>query len=103
MIADDLWVSFLVSRAENFDKVIVSDVRYANECGVIKDAGGRVFRIDAGTRVPPNEHSDHSSEREVDALPVDGTIDNSGSPTALDYRIRLLVEEHQVRTQDAVK
>jgi hypothetical protein len=93
LIADDLWVSLLVTRAKTFDKVVVSDTRYPNECGAIVDAGGCVLRIDAGPRVPANELSNHSSEREVDALPVAGAVDNSGSPADLRQRIRALVQE----------
>jgi hypothetical protein len=81
-IASDLWVVTLQRRAWQCrikrENVVVSDVRFPNECAAIHEMGGVVYRVDAGDRVPSNEFSNHASETEVDALSVDGIIDNSG-------------------------
>lgn len=83
LIHNDLWIETLKSRSQKHWRVVVSDVRFLNEVNAIKDLGGRVFRVDAGARVPSNEHSNHASETEIDNLPVDGVIDNSGSLESL--------------------
>lgn len=82
-IHQELWVNTLLRRVERMRAAIVPDVRFANECYAIQRAGGRVFRIDAGARVPDGSHSDHASEREIKDLPVDDVIDNSGSAVQL--------------------
>jgi len=82
-IGDRFWVDTLLRRAGRGADVVVSDVRYPNECAAIKSSGGLVFRVDAGKRVPQNEFSNHSSETEIDNLPVDRVIDNNGSAAQL--------------------
>lgn len=82
-IDNKLWVNTLVCRAKQHDKVVVSDVRFGNECDAIASLGGRVCRVDAGVRVPQNEHSNHASEQAIDLLSVDVILDNSGTEFAL--------------------
>lgn len=79
LMADDLWVNALQHRALHVGRdVVVSDVRFDNECAAIKAIGGVVVRVDASKRVPANEFSDHPSEVNVDTLPSDGIVDNNG-------------------------
>lgn len=92
LIADDLWVSVLRTRAANAGKAVVSDVRFDNECAAIRDAGGQVYRIDAHQRVGSNKMSNHASELCIDALPVDATIDNNGLPANLQMRVAALID-----------
>lgn len=93
LIADDLWVVALQMRATALPNVVVSDVRFPNECEAIHAIGGLVYRVDAGKRVPVNEFSAHSSETAVDALSVDGVIWNEGSVVDLTGQVRQLVGE----------
>ncbi len=88
MISSSLWVDALQFRAHQAGKsIVVSDVRFPNECEAIRHLGGRVFRVDAGARVPANEFSDHASETQVDKLPVDGVILNNKDLQALRQQV----------------
>lgn len=88
LIADDLWVESLRYRAEAVDKAVVPDVRYPNEAEAIAEMGGVLWRVNAGTRVPPNEHSHHASETAIDGLSVDVEIDNEGTLAQLAENVR---------------
>lgn len=87
-IHTDLWTDSLKRRVNLKEKVAIPDVRYSNECEVIRELGGKVVRIDASKRIPPNEHSGHSSETAVDRLQVDIEIDNNGTPFELHCAVR---------------
>lgn len=78
LIDDCLWVNALKIRCADADKVVVSDVRFGNECAAIHDIGGMVLRVDASKRVGINAFSNHASETAIDTLPVDGSVDNNG-------------------------
>lgn len=71
-IDKDLWVKATLKEAENFDKVVISDVRYINEAKAINNLSysgkhnSGVIKI-----IRNNEQSkdDHISELEQDLLP----------------------------------
>lgn len=86
-IADDLWVESLLYRAENVEKAVVPDVRYPNEQQAIHRAGGEVWRVNAGNRVPNNDSSGHASEQ-VEKLHVDKEIWNEGTPFELSATVK---------------
>lgn len=86
-IGRDLWVDTLLRRAKRANPAVVPDVRYENECHAIREAGGVVWRVDAGARVAADEFSTHSSELEIQHLPVDVEIDNSGSAEQLERAV----------------
>lgn len=82
-ISDTLWVDTLKRRAHIYDSLVVSDMRYPNECAAILSWGGLTLRVDASLRVPRNGHSDHPSETAIDTLPVHQVVDNNGPPEFL--------------------
>lgn len=88
LIADDLWVESLVTRAGAVQKAVVPDVRYPNEAAAIARLGGHIWRVDAGDRVPNNEHSNHASETHVDSITVDKEISNEGTLFELSTAVR---------------
>ena len=56
------WVKKTLDLAGNYDKVVISDVRFENEADAIIEAGGEVIRINRST----NFNSDHPSEISLD-------------------------------------
>ena len=91
LIYQNIWVDSFVLRAELFDKVVCSDVRFPNEVDVIRNLGGKVYRIERDTG--PNEFSNHPSEAMIDGLDVDGIIDNNGTLDDLANIVRRLDAE----------
>lgn len=71
-IDQNLWVNATLKEAVNFDKVVISDVRYNNEAKAINDLSS-IDNYTAGVLkiVRNNEQArdDHSSEIEQDFLP----------------------------------
>lgn len=88
LIADDLWVESLFTRATAVEKAVVPDVRYPNEAAAIARTGGSLWRVNAGGRVPDNEHSTHASETQVDSITVDLEILNEGTLFELSTAVR---------------
>lgn len=89
LIAKDLWTESHACRSEQFEKVVVPDVRYENEVAEIKRRGGVVWRVDASQRVGSNDLSGHASEMTVDRLVVDVEIDNNGSAFELTKAVQV--------------
>ncbi|MFN4091652.1 MAG: hypothetical protein ACK4FG_01995 [Brevundimonas sp.] len=73
LIHPNLWVDATMRAAENFDLVIIPDVRFPNEVKAILDRGGSVYRINR----EGVERDDHESEALVDTLQVTGDIYNT--------------------------
>lgn len=94
LISRDLWVESLAYRAEasGATKVVVPDVRYANEAATIEGIGGEVWRVAAAARVAPTAGSGHASEEAVDTLPVTKEIDNNGTLFELSRAVRAALQ-----------
>jgi hypothetical protein len=95
-IDDQFWITTLQRRAWQCrikrENVVVSDVRFPNEAAAVAEMGGMIVRIDAGDRVPQNEHSNHASETEIDGLATDFVLDNSGSLAQLSSKVAALLD-----------
>lgn len=75
LIHPDIWVDATMRAAEQFDRVIIPDVRFPNEVEAVASRGGWVYRIvREGVEV-----DDHESEILIDGLEVDGEIYNAAS------------------------
>ncbi len=73
MLGPNIWVEAAIDRANQFEKVVFSDVRFPNEVTAIKQAGGTIIRI-----VRPEQTVDlHPSEALIAGLPFDIQIDNN--------------------------
>jgi hypothetical protein len=70
-----VWIKAFQRKCSNTDRVVVGDVRFANEAAVIKALGGMVVRI---VRPGAPASDTHASETEMDSIVPDHTIDNSG-------------------------
>lgn len=90
-IHPDLWVRSLQARVAE-QTAAVPDVRYPNECEAITESGGKVVRVMAHRRVPPDHHSAHTSETAVDELPVDLEIANNGTVFELEKAVGVALE-----------
>lgn len=89
-ISENFWVDALLRLYKELrDPAVVSDVRFANEVEAIHRAGGVVYRVDSGGRVPRNALSGHVSEQ-VKTLKIDGIIDNSGTIERLHTKVEAL-------------
>lgn len=85
LIETDLWVNITMRRAQRFERVVISDVRFQNEVNAIRafPLNGRVYRI---VRPATSVGGDaHASETEILSLSVNGEIFNT-APSAEDFR-----------------
>lgn len=87
LIWEDLWVNAAMMRSDQFDKVVITDVRFPNECSSIQEKDGHVYRIHG--QDDPNEFSNHESEKYIAKLPVDGEIYNDGTLEDLSEEVHL--------------
>ncbi|MFX6884167.1 hypothetical protein ABTH28_18215, partial [Acinetobacter baumannii] len=81
-------------RAEKFEKVVITDVRFQNEAQWIVESGGLLIRIerdfDNGVGIT------HSSESQVQNLPAALTIQNNGSIGQLGEAILIAVDAFEL-------
>jgi hypothetical protein len=86
LIWQDLWVNAAKMRAEQFPRVVITDLRFPNECEAIKSWGGATVRI----KNPRVEYTpgEHPSEDLVDGLSVAFEITNDGSIEDLHGKVR---------------
>lgn len=79
LIHPDLWVSqwknIVCDVLDHGGRVVVDDMRFANELKALKEIGGHSVRIER----PGTEIVQHPSETTVMALPVDQIISNTGT------------------------
>ena len=73
-IADDLWVGTAIRRAGNFDKVVITDVRFPNEKSAVVEAGGECVGITADW-ITATE-GEHASEALIDDI-IEGLPDSN--------------------------
>lgn len=87
-IDENLWVKATINEAKNYDKVVISDVRFKNEARAIIKAGGSVIRIYRDT----DSFSTHESEK-LDIHPslFSLVIDNDGTLLELHQKIDLFL------------
>jgi hypothetical protein len=85
MVRDDIWVQTAMRQVEACHKylrgsggVVITDVRFENEVGAIKAAGGHIWRIERRTDCLTKAAAQHSSEAGIPDALVDAVIDNSG-------------------------
>lgn len=87
MMGSDFWVSTVRHRIDymSYDRVVISDVRFPNECDFVESHRGRVYRVDRGFE----NHDPHPSETEILNLPVaDSLFNNADSAEAFQDRVR---------------
>jgi hypothetical protein len=70
-----VWVDHLLSKIQDYDNVVVTDVRHYNEAHALSSLGAHLIKI---VRPRPLDLIDeHASEQEVDNILVDDVIHNT--------------------------
>lgn len=72
-VSQTAWIDAAFRVADQYGRVIFSDVRMPNEADTIQDRGGKVVRV---WRPGVSAVNSHISERALDNYPVDATIHN---------------------------
>lgn len=67
--------------ARGYRRIVMTDVRFANEASFVRAYEGEVWRIHRNTA--DAQHADHRSETEVDQISPDASIDNNDTVVRL--------------------
>ena len=76
VFGEDFWIKQALVSTLKHQKLVVTDVRFTNEAGMIKHFEGQVWRIKRNNVSAVNSHV---SEHEMDGYPVDQIFTNNGS------------------------
>ena len=76
MFGENIWIDMAFKQAEQYQRVVIADVRFPNEADAIKQRGGNVWRIN---RHGLNGINHHASEHAMDNYMFDHVIYNDGS------------------------
>lgn len=91
MIHDQIWVESCLGRCENYERVVISDVRFENEVQAVKDRGGFIIRVDRpSVRI---EQSSHASETGFSESYVDYNILNDETLDDLYGKIEKIMKD----------
>jgi adenylate kinase family enzyme len=92
IIGPKLWTNLFKKRATDLGRVVVTDLRFVNECMVVKevDPNAKIVRIIRGANDAPIQGA-HASEIELWGLPVTDIIPNTGTPEELREQLRTVV------------
>ncbi|MCE2659529.1 MAG: deoxynucleotide monophosphate kinase [Rubrivivax sp.] len=87
-----LWVRLCAHKIQELrgthqEAVVVHDVRFPNEAGMIRQAGGWVVRVNRQVDALPDGRSAHPSEQWQATAPADFLILNSGSLELLEDQV----------------
>lgn len=77
-----------VVKLRELENVVITDVRYVNECNFIESNGGRVILIIRPGYGPANSEEAESIREIIASGLVSATIDNSGSVEDLHEKVR---------------
>ncbi len=89
IFGDDFWIEQAIGHLPTDAKIVIPDVRYANEAEAIRGKGGLLINI---TR-PGHTGDSHRSERELDGFDWDVTVENLGTVAELQSEIVRLVRD----------
>jgi len=108
---DDIWIASLEARLRNSqDNIVISDCRFPNEINSIKQAGGKVVRVERGSKPAWYDHAvavnagDLTHKRYLDRFAIhasetawvgtnfDVVIDNNGTVDDLYNQLALIVQ-----------
>lgn len=81
----DFWVERVLAQIDLDGDYVITDVRFPNEEQAVHLIGGKLFKI---VRPGTEAVNGHASEAFVDAMPVDGVINNVGDLD--EYRAEVL-------------
>lgn len=88
------FVHYTINKAfdirNKLDQCIIADVRFDNECNVIKVCGGKIIRVDRRVN-----NDNHESEQ-IKISQDDYVIDNTGTLVGLFYKVLKFVTDYMV-------
>jgi hypothetical protein len=88
-LGDNIWTDALLKKARDVGgNVVVSDVRFEDECETIRINGGKVIRVNRPGITSVNDHI--TDKRLPDAF-VDYEIENDGTIANLEEKIKHVV------------
>jgi dephospho-CoA kinase len=93
MFGENFWVDQAFKRAEEYERVVFSDVRFPNEAQAIIKKGGQVWRVQREGHKPVNLHA---SETAMDNWRFDDLILNHGSLDDLADEVFMLAKQKEI-------
>jgi hypothetical protein len=84
ILGPNVWVDLAMSQAKKYERVVITDCRFPNECQAIHDHGGTVIRI---TRPGVGPVNSHVSDQPLPDELIDFTIVNDGTLDDLAMKI----------------
>ena len=85
---ENFWVDRAMAKAAQYDKVVVTDVRFPNEYEAIEAAGGKLWRVEKPGNGAVNRHE---SETALDEFLFDRVIPNVGTIGDLQATVNYLM------------
>jgi hypothetical protein len=76
LLYPNVWLTPVLSTVNSGDRVVITDVRFANEAEAVKNMGGQLWRI---KRLGFDAVNDHVSESELDGYKVHQIFVNNGT------------------------
>ncbi|TXH43267.1 MAG: hypothetical protein E6Q97_34355 [Desulfurellales bacterium] len=70
LFGDRSWIDIGMRKAEGHDKVVFTDVRFANEAVTIQEAGGEIWKVQRPGVKPAGDHASEKLDFRVDWLIV---------------------------------
>lgn len=80
MFGENFWVDQAMKKASQYDKVVITDVRYPNELEAIKNASGQIWRVIKNDVGAVNRHA---SETALDDYDFEYLIFNNDTKESL--------------------
>jgi hypothetical protein len=90
LFGETFWIDQAFKRAEEYERVVFSDVRFPNEATAIQAKGGDVWRINRHNHTPVNGHK---SEHAMDNFMFKQVIYNDGSVNDLFDKCEALAKQ----------
>lgn len=93
ILGDDIWAEATMKRIKGIDRVVIPDMRFANEARVLTAFGGCTWRIERPDVGPAN---DHISEVELvqEGWVFDEVIENDGTLADLSIKVEDLIRKN---------
>jgi len=92
-IDQDVWVNYVLRIVHILPKdsnIVIDDLRFMNEYKALKNEGFFIVRIIRD--VPPSPFDDHPSEKEVEQMPYDVLLLNTGTLDRLYEKLDKIME-----------
>jgi hypothetical protein len=87
MVRDDIWIKLAMRRAAEYERVVITDVRFENEAEAIRHAGGQVWLVERPGAGLAGAAGGHSSEAGIPDHLVHQVVRNIGTLDDLDEAV----------------